>query len=233
MKRDCELVRQILLNIECRGANCTLESLRADLRHESDERVRYHLQLVIDAGWAVEVERSIAGPIGVRLTHAGHEFVELARGDVRWRAAKAVVIEETGGQSLAVVRALLAKWAWRVVVHRERKGRLPLSRRESQRRRSPRVRRHAERIVPAWWQEAYSASPEAHLDDDQVRDGHVQIGHRRCAIRKRIRPQVNYLNYHTGFGALRRDDLYGELASELDSKRDELRPKVTLPPHMI
>ena len=80
MKRDCDLVRQILLSIEHRGATCPLEALRADLRHESDERVRYHLQLVIDAGWAAEVERSVAGPLGVRLTQAGHEFVELAQG---------------------------------------------------------------------------------------------------------------------------------------------------------
>ena len=86
MKRDCDLIRQILLCIEHRGAVCPLEALRADLRHESDERVRYHLQLAIDAGWVAEVERSVAGPAGVRLTHDGHEFVEMARGD--WRGGR-------------------------------------------------------------------------------------------------------------------------------------------------
>jgi hypothetical protein len=218
MKRDCDLVRQILLCIEHRGATCPLEVLRADLRHESDERVRYHLQLVIDASWVAEVERSVAGPLGVRLTHAGHEFVELARGDVRWRAAKALVIEETGGLSLGLLRALLAKWAWRTIVRGERIGRL---RRPRPRVRSPHVRSYVERVAPAWWEEQFLAEPASTLDDDQVR-----ILHRRRRGRKRLRSREGIdAGYFSAYGA----DLYGGLAEELD----ERRPSVTLPPHVI
>jgi len=96
MNATSNFVRQILLNIEHRGAACPLEALRADLRHECDERVRCHLQLTIDAGWLAEVDRSSVSLLGVRLTHAGHEFIEVARDDARWRAAKVIVIEETG-----------------------------------------------------------------------------------------------------------------------------------------
>jgi hypothetical protein len=212
MKRDCDLVRQILLCIEHRGAVCTLEALRADLRHENDERVRYHLQLVIDAGWVAEVERSVAGPLGVRLRHDGHEFLEVARGDVRWRMAKAVVIEETGGLSLALVRALLAKWALRILVRRRRVGRL---------RRPRRIRRYVGGVAPAWWESELLAKPESTFDDDQVR-----ILHRHRRNRKRRRARVGS---DVGHGA----DLYDGLDEELAGERAQRRPTVTLPRHMI
>jgi hypothetical protein len=224
MKRDCDLVRQVLLCIEHRGATCPLEALRADLRHESDERLRYHLQLVIDARWVAEVERSVAGPLGVRLTHDGHEFVEVARGDVRWRAAKAVVIEQTGGLSLALVRVLLLKWARRMVVGSRRVGRL---------RRPRQIRRFVECAAPAWWEGAFVARPDSTYDDDQVR-----ILHRHRGNRKRRRTRVGFdaglgagrdAGYGTSYGA----NLHGGLAEELANEREERRPTVTLPPHMI
>ncbi|HEY4235184.1 MAG TPA: DUF2513 domain-containing protein [Lacipirellulaceae bacterium] len=189
MTCDVDLVRQILLNIEHRGAVCPLEALRADLRHESDERVRYHLQIVLDARWVAEVDRLVGCPPGVRLTHAGHEFVEVARDDARWRVAKAVVVEETGGQSLAMLRALLTKWAWRSVVRRER-----------HQRPRRRYRRYVESAVPAWWDGADAPSPDS-LDDDQVRLV------RRRRHRGRIRPHAPWS-----------DDLYEGLADELNDR---------------
>jgi Hypothetical protein (DUF2513) len=191
MKRDVELVRQILLNIEHRGANCPLEAVRADLRHESDERIRYHLQLTIEAGWVAEVDGSLAGPHGFRLTHDGHEFIEVARGDARWRAAKAVVIEETGGQSLSMLRALLTRWAWRTILLGERRVR--------PRRR---YRRYVERVTPLNWTDVNIPESESILSDDQVRIL------RRRGSRRRLRPRDGWSN-----------DLYGDLAEELDERQ--------------
>ena len=111
MKRDVDLCRQLLLDIEGHGADCSLSALRSGLAQDAEERVRYHLRLLIDAGFVKEIDRTSAGVPCVRLTNSGQEFVELVRGDARWREAKWIVQEQTGGWSLTVIRALLTKWA--------------------------------------------------------------------------------------------------------------------------
>jgi hypothetical protein len=120
MKRDVDLIRQILFDLERHGAECTLEVLRNGSAHEIDERTRYHLRLCIDAGLAKEVDRTAAGSPCVRLTNAGHEFIEICRGDGRWQAAKWIVHQQTGGLSLAVLRAVLTKWAVQGISRSER-----------------------------------------------------------------------------------------------------------------
>jgi hypothetical protein len=111
MKRDIDLCRQILLDLEAKAHNCTTNLLRGDLAHSGDERVRNHVRLLIDAGLVAEVPRPTTNTICVRLTHAGHEFIELSRGDGRWNDAKQVVLNRTGGLSLTVIKAVLTKWA--------------------------------------------------------------------------------------------------------------------------
>jgi hypothetical protein len=120
MKRDVDLIRQILLDLERHGAECTLDALRNGSAHEVDERTRYHLRLCIDAGLAKEIDRTAAGSPCVRLTNAGHEFIDICRGDGRWQAAKWVVHQQTGGLSLAVLRAVLTKWAVQGISRNER-----------------------------------------------------------------------------------------------------------------
>lgn len=111
MKRDIDLCRQLLLDIENHGTDCSLSVLRTSVAQDADEHIRYHLRLLIDAGFVKEIDRTSAGVPCVRLTSSGHEFIELVRGDARWREAKWIVQEQTGGQSLTVMRALLTKWA--------------------------------------------------------------------------------------------------------------------------
>ena len=111
MKRDVDLARQLLLDIESRGADCSTSVLRTGPNHEAEERVRYHLRLLIDAGYLKEVDRAANGVPCVRLTDAGHELIELSRHEERWRQAKWACQERTGGLSLAVTRAILFRWA--------------------------------------------------------------------------------------------------------------------------
>jgi hypothetical protein len=120
MKRDVDLIRQILLDLERHGAECSLDAVRNGAAPEADERTRYHLRLSIDAGLAKETERSTAGSPCVRLTNAGHEFLDICRGDDRWQAAKWMVHQQTGGLSLAVLRAVLTKWAVQGISRSER-----------------------------------------------------------------------------------------------------------------
>jgi hypothetical protein len=110
MKRDIDLARQLLLDIENRGADCSVSVLRPGANHDAEERVRYHLRLLIDAGLLKEIDRTAGGVPCIRLTDAGHETIELVRSEARWRDAKWACQERTGGLSLAVVREILWQW---------------------------------------------------------------------------------------------------------------------------
>ncbi|HEX6962287.1 MAG TPA: DUF2513 domain-containing protein, partial [Lacipirellula sp.] len=79
--------------------------------HEAEERVRYHLRLLVDAGLLKEVDRTAGGVPCLRLTDAGHELIELTRIESRWRDAKWACQERTGGLSLTVIRGILLQWA--------------------------------------------------------------------------------------------------------------------------
>jgi hypothetical protein len=111
MKRDIDLARQLLLDIENRGPDCSVSVLRPAANHEAEERVRYHLLLLIDAGYLKEIDRTTAGVPCVRLTDAGHELIELVRSEARWRDAKWACRERAGGLSVGVVLDLLCNWA--------------------------------------------------------------------------------------------------------------------------
>jgi hypothetical protein len=163
MQRNIDLLRQLLFDVERRGASSAIDSLRCDLRHDTDERVRYHLRLLIDAGFLKEAGQTSVGTPCVRLTHAGQEFIELARSDARWREAKAIVLAATGGVTLTILKKLLNKWASRRVAR--------IDRRRVVSSRPPRERafRYVEQVEPEVWLDAYATDPDALWDDDQAR----------------------------------------------------------------
>lgn len=111
MKRDLDLARQLLLDIESRGADCSTSVLRSGPNHELQERIRYHLRLLIDANLLQEVDRTSSGVPCVRLTHEGHELLELSRSEARWAEAKAICQDRLGGLSLTLIRTILTRFA--------------------------------------------------------------------------------------------------------------------------
>ncbi len=129
MKRDLDLARQLLLDIENRGTDCSVSVLRSGTNHQSEEQVRYHLRLLIDANLLKEIDRTSAGVPCVRLTHDGHELLELARSETQWREAKYACQERIGGLSLSVIRGLLLRWAIATPVRQPRYHRAPVGRR--------------------------------------------------------------------------------------------------------
>jgi hypothetical protein len=204
MQRDIDLVRQLLFDLERRGATCPVDTLRTDARHDGDERVRYHLRLLTDAGLVKEAGQTAAGAPCVRLTHEGQEFLELARSDARWREAKAAVLAATGGLPLGVLRSLLAKWAWRSVVRVEQR-RVIRGRR--------RVHRYVEKVEPETWFDPYAVDPETLWDD-----GDLRLVRERAALRRRKRIPAGW-----------DPDLYSDVAAELA----EASPSTPLPEHLI
>ena len=134
-----------------------------------------------------------------RLTDAGHEFIELARSDARWREAKAIVTERTGGPSLALVRELLARWAWQAVARSARRRRI---------RRA--ARRYYEGLEPEAWLDAVGGQPNPLWDDDQARAGRW-----RRAYRERLDSPDGWPG-----------DLYDDVAAELaDTPRGVTLPE--------
>lgn len=162
MKRDVDFIRQLLFDIERHGADCSLDVLRNGSSPETDQRTQYHVRLLVDAGLAKEIERkSAAGPC-VRLTNAGHEFVELCRSDLRWREAKWFVQEQTGGLSIAVLRAVLTKWAVDAISHSERARRWRRAHR-------PQYYRDYYRGEPDYRVDSYRYERDPLLDEELVR----------------------------------------------------------------
>lgn len=189
MQRDIDLLRKLLLEIEHRGTNVPIDALSYDARRDGDERVRYHVRLLVDAGFLKEAGQNSVGVPCVRLTYEGLEFIELARSDVRWSAAKAAVKTATGGVPLTTLKAFLVHRAWRLVMRNER-------RRPTRVR--GRVRRYVEQAEPSGWVDGLDVEPNGLWDDDQVR-----LMRPRAAIRpERIPPAWDA-------------DLYGDLATEM------------------
>jgi len=129
MKRDLDLARQLLLDIENRGTDCSVSVLRSGANHQSEEQIRHHLRLLIDANLLKEIDRTSAGIPCVRLTHDGYELLELARSDSHWREAKYACQERIGGLSLAVIRGILLRWAVAATERAPRAYRAPHGRR--------------------------------------------------------------------------------------------------------
>jgi hypothetical protein len=111
MKRDLDLTRQLLLDIENRGTDCSVSVLRSEQEQQNEERIRYHLRLLIDVDLLKEIDRTSSGIPCVRLTHEGHELLELVRNESRWREAKLACQDRIGGLSILVIRGILLRWA--------------------------------------------------------------------------------------------------------------------------
>ena len=120
MKRDMELIRELLLAIEDEETNVTVPASTLRLKNNRDEQeIFYSLQLMTDAGFLeAEMVKSMQGIHDVlirRMTWEGHEFLDNARNESIWKAAKEIVtqkgvsIENVGFGVLTQILASVAK----------------------------------------------------------------------------------------------------------------------------
>ena len=117
MKRDMDLVREILLNVEALPFDGGFHDITID--GHTNEEITYHVMLLDEAGFIEAQDLTTMDGIcwkPKRLTYAGHEFLDAARSDTVWQKAKAWTLKSTGtltleGLKLAlphVVKALIA-----------------------------------------------------------------------------------------------------------------------------
>ena len=108
MKRDMDLVRAILLDIE---ANNVFEEgpYTPKIPGYSLEEIAYHVAIMQDADLLVAHVIWLRQPyIHVqRMAWKGHEFLEASRDESLWSQAKEKVLEATGGLGFEALKALL------------------------------------------------------------------------------------------------------------------------------
>lgn len=105
MRRDMDLVRQILLAVES-GPALAADHIRID--GYDAETIAYHLLIMGEAGLMVVIDATTMSEIdalAMRLTWAGHEFLESVRDDSQWRSVKTQT-EKAGGLVFDVIKAV-------------------------------------------------------------------------------------------------------------------------------
>jgi len=109
MKRDLDLVRAILKDVENAPAGKTI--IQPTLEGYGDKDIGEHVWLLADAGLIdAEVTRTMRGPYTIlirRLTWRGHDFIDAAKNDSVWNQVKGKILKHVGGVTFDVLLELL------------------------------------------------------------------------------------------------------------------------------
>jgi hypothetical protein len=123
MKRDWDLLRWILNQAEScgggypivvtDGAQYSSQHYKLNIGERNFGEMCEHVLLLGDAGLAEvrDLGRTFDGPSGVvidRLTMAGHDFLDSARDENRWKKAMTTVNEKGGAVTVGVLTQILS-----------------------------------------------------------------------------------------------------------------------------
>ncbi len=110
MKRDMDLIREILLAINESEETETLSLKNLGVKNRSWKTLILHLELLGDAGLILcDMDESISDssdPEIYRITWAGYEFLEAANDDKRWEQAKKIA-GKVGSGSFEILKSVL------------------------------------------------------------------------------------------------------------------------------
>ena len=114
MKRNMDLVREILMQIEATEPE---KEITLDVTGYSKEEIGLHVELMIEYGLiegkAIPSDTGAAHTILTYwikgMTWEGHDFLDAARNDTIWNKAKEKCLEATGGLSLDVLKVCLVE----------------------------------------------------------------------------------------------------------------------------
>ena len=105
MKRDMDLIRTILLEVE---KSPSPGGCRIEIPERTREELYYNAQQAQDAGLIDARFLPNSDEFHVlRLTYAGHEFLDAARNDTLWAKAKETVTKNTGTLTLEGLKIAL------------------------------------------------------------------------------------------------------------------------------
>ena len=109
MKRDMDVVREILLATESAGPGGLSSNVIAT--GSNQDVVAYNAELLVEAGMlrgeVVRYIGSVAPNVCIqRLTWDGHDFLDAIRDDTVWNETKVALLDTAGTAALEVVKAL-------------------------------------------------------------------------------------------------------------------------------
>jgi hypothetical protein len=118
MKRDLELIRQLMLAIELKDTRFSTESIEIDGYDSS--QINYHLQLLVEAELAVGKVLNYLGNerstiVIEKLSWEGCNFLDDARNESVWQKTMEIVKDKGGSVSVGVLIQLLASVAKQLV----------------------------------------------------------------------------------------------------------------------
>lgn len=116
MKRDMDLVRQVLLKVE--EATYDENSISIQLEGYSEGEISYQVMILDEAGLIKAEPPKEWGERNhepIRLTWQGHEFLDAARDQNRWNQAKRTISEKGGSLTFDVLKAVLSQLARQAV----------------------------------------------------------------------------------------------------------------------
>lgn len=119
MKRDMDLVRRILMEVE--RSDGPLDARDLLNGHESLESVIYHITIMQEGGLlSASVERDMNGictdAVIANLTWEGQDFLANVRSDSVWHKAKKTIAQKLGDASFSVLSSLASKIASEMVL---------------------------------------------------------------------------------------------------------------------
>jgi Hypothetical protein (DUF2513) len=106
MIRDMDLLRRVLIETEQVPPG---QWRRIDVEGTSPEKTCYHVWLASEANLIVArfMDDSIKDFVVRQLTYSGHEFLDAARSDTLWAAAKQKMMESTGALTIEGLKLVL------------------------------------------------------------------------------------------------------------------------------
>ncbi len=110
MKRDMDLARQIMLELEEAPYDGSL--LKVDVADYDEGAINYHVMLLTEAGLIEAKDLSSFDGVEwapTRLTWQGHEFLDEARNENRWNQAKKTIAEKGGSLTFDILKGVLAQ----------------------------------------------------------------------------------------------------------------------------
>lgn len=113
MKRDMDLVRELLLQMEEHEHGRAPRTF--EVEGHSEDEIGYHILIMAEAGLIVAIPIETMGQnspaaIPIRLTWAGHDFLDASRDDERWKKARGIFVK-VGGVTFDVAKAVLTSIA--------------------------------------------------------------------------------------------------------------------------
>lgn len=113
MKRDMDLIRAMLLEVESWPPGARVPSTRIVIEPYTEEQIRYHAELLHDAGFiggVVAVHRASGERPAIvgRLTWYGHELVDATRSDIVWAAVKKRAEPVGGSMNMELLAELVS-----------------------------------------------------------------------------------------------------------------------------